>query len=59
MRWPEVDGLADALVRMDRDRELLGSMARSAVNFAARNTQDIWLQRRLGWLRAAMPQPAQ
>jgi glycosyltransferase involved in cell wall biosynthesis len=59
MPWPQVDGLADALIHIDRDRVLLGSMARSAVNFAARNTQDIWLQRRLGWLRAAMPQPAQ
>jgi hypothetical protein len=59
MPWPQVDALADALIHIDRDRVLLGSMARSAVNFAARNTQDIWLQRRLGWLRAAMPQPAQ
>jgi glycosyltransferase involved in cell wall biosynthesis len=59
MPWPEVDGLADALLRIDGDRALLGSMSSNAVRFAARNTQEIWLQKRLEWLREIMPQPDQ
>jgi hypothetical protein len=59
MPWPEVDGLADALLRIDGDRALLGSMSSNAVRFAASNTLEIWLQKRLEWLREIMPQPAQ
>ena len=59
MPWPDVEGIADALMHIDRDRALLGAMAKCAVHFAARNTQDIWLQKRLAWLREVMPQAAQ
>jgi glycosyltransferase involved in cell wall biosynthesis len=59
MPWPDAAGLADALVHIDRDRALLGTMTRCAVDFAAKNTQDIWLGKRLEWLREVMPQPGQ
>ena len=59
MPWPDVDGLADALVHIDRDRALLGTMTRCAVDFGAKNTQDIWLRKRLEWLREVMPQTGQ
>lgn len=48
--WPEAAGLASAIVQLARDRQRLGELARSAVRFAADNTQEIWLQRRLAWL---------
>lgn len=54
--WPQSRGLADAFLKLSADREALARMAAGAVRFAADNTQQSWLQRRLGWLRSAVMQ---
>lgn len=51
--WPQAEGLAKAFAQLSIDREALARMGAAAVAFAARNTQQIWLERRLGWLREA------
>jgi glycosyltransferase involved in cell wall biosynthesis len=50
--WPEAAGLADAFIQLARDGRQLAELTRRAVQFAADNTQEIWLQRRLAWLDA-------
>lgn len=52
-RWPEPSGLAEAFTRLAADRESLARMGAQGVRFAADNTQQAWLERRLGWLREA------
>ncbi|MFW5875160.1 MAG: glycosyltransferase [Myxococcota bacterium] len=47
--WPNVEALADAIVRLQRDREPLADMAEKGVAFARRHTQDAWLDRRIAW----------
>jgi glycosyltransferase involved in cell wall biosynthesis len=49
--WPEEQGLADTLALLARDRDRLATLTRQAVAFAADNTQEIWLRRRMQWLR--------
>jgi glycosyltransferase involved in cell wall biosynthesis len=49
--WPSSDGLADAMVEVAGNRARLHAMCIAAVQFAAQNTQEIWVQRRLSWLR--------
>jgi glycosyltransferase involved in cell wall biosynthesis len=51
--WAEAEGLAVAIVQLAQDRPRLMEMTRRAVQFAAQNTQEIWLRRRLGWLEDA------
>lgn len=53
--WPSVEGMADALVALARDPARLDAMAERAVAFARDNTQAIWLDRRLAWLREVAP----
>jgi glycosyltransferase involved in cell wall biosynthesis len=47
--WPEVDALVERLVHHASDRSWLGAASRRAVEFAAQNTQEIWLERRIAW----------
>lgn len=51
--WPQAEGLAQAFARLSADRDSMARMSADAVAFAAQNTQQIWLNRRLGWLREA------
>ena len=51
--WPLPESLAERLVELDKDRSSVAKMARQAVAFAQANTQEIWLQRRTEWTRAA------
>jgi glycosyltransferase involved in cell wall biosynthesis len=57
--WPQAGGLAHAFARLSADRDSLARMGADAVAFAARNTQRIWLERRLDWLREAQQRAAQ
>jgi glycosyltransferase involved in cell wall biosynthesis len=50
-QWPESAGLADAFARLSADREEVARLSARAVAFAAVNTQQAWLERRLGWLK--------
>jgi glycosyltransferase involved in cell wall biosynthesis len=50
--WPQAEGLADSITKFARDRQQLAEFTRRAVRFAAENTQDIWLERRLAWLQS-------
>lgn len=52
--WPDPAGLADAFLQLDADRKRLADMSRRASAFAASNTQETWLDRRIAWLRALM-----
>jgi glycosyltransferase involved in cell wall biosynthesis len=62
--WPDVDALAQRLTRHAADRTWLAAAARRGVEFAAANTQEIWLDRRIAWTfelldaRAGSPRPA-
>lgn len=47
--WPSADSLSDAVTKLSRDRETVAAMARRAVVFARANTQEAWLNKRLGW----------
>jgi glycosyltransferase involved in cell wall biosynthesis len=49
--WPEARSLADEIIRLDRDRDLLAEMASRGIAFARANTQPIWLARRAAWTR--------
>lgn len=54
-RWPEVAAMSDALVALAADPARIDAMAERAVAFARDNTQAIWLDRRLAWLREIAP----
>jgi glycosyltransferase involved in cell wall biosynthesis len=47
--WNDVGALAGGLMRLCRDRGLLGDLARRGVAFARANTQEQWLRRRAEW----------
>ena len=53
--WPRVDAMADALIALAADRQRIEAMATRAIGFARGNTQAIWLDRRLAWLREVAP----
>jgi glycosyltransferase involved in cell wall biosynthesis len=48
--WSQSKGLAEAVMQLAQDRQRLAQLTQRAVQFAADNTQEIWLQRRLAWL---------
>lgn len=47
--WPSPNSLAAQLIELGRDRVRLAAMSRNALDFAQKNTQDIWLTRRIAW----------
>jgi dTDP-4-amino-4,6-dideoxygalactose transaminase len=49
--WPEVAPLADKLVTLAEDKQLLSPMVRSAVRTARENTGTSWLKRRVAWVK--------
>jgi glycosyltransferase involved in cell wall biosynthesis len=49
--WGRVAALADRLLELERGRQQLGELLQKAVSFAADNTQEIWLERRVDWTR--------
>jgi len=49
--WPSVEALADRLAELERERATLVRMSRQALRFARENTQEIWIERRVGWTR--------
>lgn len=44
--WPDPSAVAARLIELGENRDLLLEMSRSALTFAAENTQEIWLRRR-------------
>lgn len=48
--WPKPEALAARIVALDGDRARLAAMMRAGRAFAAENTQQIWLDRRVGWI---------
>lgn len=50
-KWPETSAIAAQLVELDRKRDTLAAMSKYAVEFARDNTQELWLQRRIEWMR--------
>lgn len=52
--WPDPRSLADELIRLHGDRNRIARMAQSGLEFAAANTQEIWLARRASWVRAVI-----
>ena len=50
-KWAEPDALARSLVDLHQDRAELANMMQRARNFAANNTQEDWLERRVQWTR--------
>lgn len=55
--WLDVDALGDAILRLGRERERLAALLRRAVEFAVRNTQEEWLDRRVRWTRELFEAP--
>ncbi len=51
--WADAAGLATAFARLQSDPAEVVRMSHAAVKFARENTQDIWLDRRVKWMRAA------
>jgi glycosyltransferase involved in cell wall biosynthesis len=47
--WLDHEALGRAIVDLSRDRARLVSLVRRGVEFARANTQEIWLDRRVGW----------
>jgi glycosyltransferase involved in cell wall biosynthesis len=49
-QWPDAADLAQRVSELCRDREWLADMAVRAVEFARKNTQRAWLERRVEWI---------
>ncbi|MFN0057786.1 MAG: glycosyltransferase [Planctomycetota bacterium] len=58
VEWPSVEKLADRLAQLDRHREEIDRMAVSGTQYAWKNTQEIWLERRLEWTFDLLKEPA-
>jgi hypothetical protein len=54
--WPEVEPLADKLVMLAQDKQLLSPKVRSAVITARENTGTSWLKRRVEWVKELVDQ---
>jgi glycosyltransferase involved in cell wall biosynthesis len=52
--WLDASALGDMLFRIATDRAQLGQQIRKSVQFAQRNTQEEWLERRVRWTREAI-----
>lgn len=48
--WPDVVDLAAKAITLSRDREILAELAANGLKFARKNTQSIWLKKRVEWL---------
>lgn len=53
-QWPSPASLGEQLVKLEQDRPAVARMARKGVAFARANTQEIWLDRRTKWTKAAI-----
>jgi glycosyltransferase involved in cell wall biosynthesis len=49
VEWPSVQQMAQKIANYSENRELLADMAVQAVEFAKKNTQEEWLDRRFEW----------
>jgi len=47
--WLSPDAMADAIVELSNDSELVSKMINKCRDFAINNTQKIWLDKRLAW----------
>lgn len=56
--WRDEAAMTAALIHLDRHREELAGMAANAVAYAARNTQEIWLDRRFEWTLDPLKKPS-
>jgi glycosyltransferase involved in cell wall biosynthesis len=50
--WLDIAAMGSAIAEHDRDRTRLLGMTKKAVAFARENTQEIWLDRRIEWIKA-------
>lgn len=48
--WPEVEPLADQLLKLAADKHQLAPMVAAGVQTARANTGDMWLRRRIDWV---------
>ncbi len=48
--WRSVEGLAEKITAFHHDRALLAQRIQAGVTFAQENSQDIWMERRKGWV---------
>ncbi len=56
--WRDVDALGDRILQLDRARPRLAQMIRQGIVFAGDNTQESWLDKRVGWTRALFDEGA-
>jgi glycosyltransferase involved in cell wall biosynthesis len=49
--WGDVEALGDRLAELGDRRGHLGALMKNGVEFAAENTQEVWLDRRVNWTR--------
>lgn len=52
--WSRTEELACRIVELDNNRERIVAMIENAVAFARKNTQQIWIERRLAWTWSAI-----
>jgi len=50
--WLDLDAMGRSILELGRDRARLASSIRRGVEFARSNTQEMWLDRRVGWTLA-------
>ena len=50
--WLDIEAMGSAIAEHARDRSRLREMMIKAVAFARENTQEIWLDRRIEWIKA-------
>ncbi len=53
---PELFRIVDRLTDLATQREQLPELSQRALAFLTDNTQEIWLERRIGWTRGLMPE---
>ena len=53
--WRDYSALGEIILEMSNDRSALTEMIQRGVAFAADNTQEIWLDRRIGWTLNMLP----
>lgn len=54
--WPDVESLANEIIRLDSDRARIAEMSTKAIAYALANTQPKWLSRRMAFTRKIMPE---
>ena len=50
--WLDKEAMGEKIVELAANRQSLIANVPRAIQFASKNTQEIWLERRVGWVRA-------